>query len=86
MAETPPSTEFSIGTRAAATSPARTACSAWPPVAYAIGSPPVAGRVSRAGSEAGASPPSGIVVSGPERRTAGLPNRSAISPRSESAG
>ena len=48
MADTPPSTEFSIGTRAAVISPARTACSAWPTVAYGIGSAPSGGRVSRA--------------------------------------
>ena len=48
MAETPPSTEFSIGTRAAAISPLRTACRAWPTVEYGMGSGPSAGRVSRA--------------------------------------
>ena len=48
VAETPPSTEFSIGTRAAATSPSRTAWSACATVAYGVGSSGNAGSVSRA--------------------------------------
>ena len=47
MALTPPSTEFSIGTSEAATSPSRTACRARPTVAYGIGST-TPGRLSSA--------------------------------------
>ena len=45
VALTPPSTEFSIGTRTAVTSPSRTASRASPTVAYGIGSTPIAGKV-----------------------------------------